>query len=119
MLKFIILNIILMAKSFDISLGISDQKRFRKNHFWNDNYNSHHNGNSDCTDYPQNWTSSGGSSCMNYKNNLWCKHDGSYGIGWLFIYGKFDDWADKNGYAADDSCCYCGGGNPSSRSYSF
>jgi len=64
----------------------------------------------DCDDFPMEWSSKTGKTCSEYVSFGWCEPNGTYGLSWDFTSGIFGDFADEDGFAANEACCGCGGG---------
>lgn len=66
---------------------------------------------SKCVDNPEDWSVSFfgiDHTCVDFKEH-YCTTLGGYKSGWNSVLGTFDDWQ-KDGKAATDACCGCGGG---------
>ncbi|CAE6935347.1 unnamed protein product [Symbiodinium sp. KB8] len=55
------------------------------------------------------WTDLSDYPCADYVEHGWCTSTGAKGPNWADAWGEFDDYW-RNGYAAPQACCACGGG---------
>ncbi|CAE7940719.1 unnamed protein product, partial [Symbiodinium necroappetens] len=55
------------------------------------------------------WTDLSDYPCAEYVQHGWCTSTGAKGPNWADAWGEFDDYW-RNGYAAPQACCACGGG---------